>query len=253
MNIIKSGQRFVILCGVVYFCVFGGNALVTASVDSYTLADKAIGWAGKLWDFASAQIKKEKDFEVYENKAYPIIYSEVEKYEYSKPNPIESKTFRRVYETDRLPPNTKVSAEIRVTTVTNGIPVVENLKWENPTMEPGRVDNVCTNLGTGHPVKISLTIRTQFRVRNTVIREAVRKDKHAVYYQDFSLDQQWTKRSKDYCTVSSGAGETDQILKLTQTVGKVMRGSFSDLPEWNVSNSFVQTSDARFKVSVEQK
>lgn len=120
-------------------------------------------------------------------------------------------------------------------------------------MEPGRVDNVCTNIGTGHPVKNSLTIRTQFRVKNTVIREAVRKDKHAVYYQDFSLDQQWTKRSKDYCSVSGGTGENDTILKLNQTVGKVMRGSFSDLPEWNASNSFIQSSDAKFKVSVEQK
>jgi len=98
----------------------------------------------------------------------------------------------------------------------------------------------------------SLIIRTQFRVKNTVIREAVRKDKHAVYYQDFSLDQQWTKRSKDYVTVGA-TGENDQVLKLTQTDGKVMRGSFSDLPEWNVSNSFIQTSEAKFKVSVEQK
>jgi hypothetical protein len=96
----------------------------------------------------------------------------------------------------------------------------------------------------------SLTIRTQFRVKNTVIREVLRKDKHAVYYQDFSLDQQWTKVSKDYVQVSGRIGENDNILKLNQTVGKVMRGSFSDLPEWNVSNSFIQSSDARFKVSV---
>jgi hypothetical protein len=216
------------------------------------LADKAIGWAGKLWDFVSVQIKKEKDFEEYENKAYPVIYSEFEKYEYPKPNPIDSRTYLRKYETDRQPPNTKVSAEIRVTTVSNGIPVIETLKWENPTMEPGRVDNVRTNMGTGHPVINSLTIRTQFRVKNTVIREAVRKDKHAVYYQDFSLDQRWTKRSKDYVIVGA-AGQNDQILNLTQTDGKVMRGSFSDLPEWNVSNSFIQQSEAKFKVSVEQK
>ena len=72
----------------------------------------------------------------------------------------------------------------------------------------------------------SLTIRTQFRVKNTVIREALRKDKHAVYYQDFSLDQQWTKVSKDYVQVSGRIGENDNILKLNQTVGKVMRGSF---------------------------
>jgi len=107
-----------------------------------------------------------------------------------------------------------------------------------------------TNIGTGHPVINSLKIRTQFRVKNTVIREALRKDKHAVYYQDFSLDQQWTKVSKDYVQVSGRIGENDNILKLNQTVGKVMRGSFSDLPEWNVSNSFIQSSDARFKVSV---
>jgi hypothetical protein len=97
----------------------------------------------------------------------------------------------------------------------------------------------------------SLKIRTQFRVKNTLIREAVRKDKHAVYYQDFSLDQQWTKVSKDYVQVSGG--NSDNILKINQTVGKVMRGSFSDLPEWNVSNSFIQSSDARFKVSVNVK
>lgn len=97
----------------------------------------------------------------------------------------------------------------------------------------------------------SLAIRTQFRVKNTVIREALRKDKHAVYYQDFSLDQQWTKVSKDYVQVSGG--NSDTILRLNQTVGKVMRGSFSDLLEWNVSNSFVQSSDARFKVSVDVK
>ena len=252
VNTIKLGQRSIIIGGVVCFCIFGLNTSAIANSDAYTLADKAIGWAGKLWDFVSVQIKKEKDFEVYENKAYPVIYSEVEKYEYPKPNPINSKTYLRKYETDRQPPNTKVSAEIRVTTVTNGIPVVENLKWENPTMEPGRVDNVRTNMATGHPVINSLTIRTQFRVKNTVIREAVRKDKHAVYYQDFSLDQQWAKRSKDYVTVGA-TGENDQILKLTQTDGKVMRGSFSDLPEWNVSNSFIQTSESKFKVSVEQK
>ena len=109
--------------------------------------------------------QKEKDFEEYENKAYPVIYSEFEKYEYPKPNPIDSRTYLRKYETDRQPPNTKVSAEIRVTTVSNGIPVIETLKWENPTMEPGRVDNVRTNMGTGHPVINSLTIRTQFRVK----------------------------------------------------------------------------------------
>jgi len=96
-------------------------------------------------------------------------------------------------------------------------------------MEPGRVDNVRTDIGTGHPVINSLTIRTQFRVKNTVIREALIKDKHAVYYQDFSLDQQWTKVSKDYVQVSGG--NSDNILKINQTVGKVMRGSFSDLPE----------------------
>ena len=101
-------------------------------------------------------------------------------------------------------------------------------------------------------MKNSLIIRNQFRVKNTVIREAVIKYKHAVYCQDFSLDQRWTKRSKDYVTVG-GTGENDQILKPTQTDGKVMRGSFSDLPEWNVSNSFIQTSEAKFKVSVEQK
>lgn len=131
--------------------------------------------------------------------------------------------------------------------------MIENLKWENSTIEPGRVDNFRTNIATGNPVKNSLIIRTQFRVKNTVIREAVRKDKHAVYYQDFSLDQQWAKRSKDYVTVSGGAGEHDTILKIKQTAGTVMRGSFSDLPEWNVSNSFIQTSDAKFKVSVERK
>jgi hypothetical protein len=233
-----------------YVLCFSISTSAAASGDAFALADKAIGWAGKLWDFVSVQIKKEKDFEEYENKAYPVIYSEVEKYEYTKPNPIDSKTYLRKYETDRQPPHTKVSSETRVTTVTNGIPVIENLKWENPTMEPGRVDNVRTNIGTGHPVINSLTIRTQFRVKNTVIREALRKDKHAVYYQDFSLDQQWTKVSKDYVQVSGRIGENDNILKLNQTVGKVMRGSFSDLPEWNVSNSFIQSSDARFKVSV---
>jgi hypothetical protein len=250
VNKIKLGQRFVIISGVICFCIFGPNGSATANGDAYTLADNAIRWAGKLWDFISVQIKKEKDFEVYENKAYPVIYSEVEKYEYTKPNPIESKTFRRSYETDRLPPNT-VSAAIRVTTVTNGIPVIEYLKWENPTMEPGKVDNVRTNIWTGHPVIESLKIRTQFRVKNTVIREALRKDKHAVYYQDFSLDQQWTKVSKDYVQVSGG--NSDNILRLNQTVGTVMRGSFSDLPEWFVSNSFIQSSKAKFKVSVDVK
>lgn len=248
MNTIKLGQRSTIIAGVVCFCIVGLNTSAIANSAAYTLADKAIGWAGKLWDFASVQIKKERDFEVYENQAYPVVYSEFEKYEYSKPNPIDSRTYLRKYETDRQPPYTKVSAEIRVTTVTNGIPVIENLKWENPTMEPGRVDNVRTNMASGHPVKNSLTIRTQFRVKNTVIREAVRKDKHAVYYQDFSLDQRWTKRSKDYVIVGAG-GENDQILKVTQTDGKVMRGSFSDLPEWNVSNSFIHTSKAKFKVN----
>ena len=95
MNKIKLGQRFVIISGVICFCIFGPNGSATANGDAYTLADNAIRWAGKLWDFVSVQIKKEKDFEVYENKAYPVIYSEVEKYEYTKPNPIESKTFRR--------------------------------------------------------------------------------------------------------------------------------------------------------------
>jgi hypothetical protein len=231
------------------FFIFSLNTSATANGDAYTLADKAIGWAGKLWDFVSVQIKKEKDFEEYENKAYPVIYSEVEKYEYTKPNPIDSKTYLRKYETDRQPPHTKVSAETRVTTVTNGIPVIENLKWENPTLEPGRVDNgPITNTSTGHLVRNSLKIRTQFRVKNTVIREALRKDKHAVYYQGFSLDQQWTKVSKNYVRVAGG--DTDNILRSTQTDGTVMRGSFSDLPEWNVSNSFIQTSKARFKVSV---
>ncbi len=99
-------------------------------------------------------------------------------------------------------------------------------------------------------MKNSLLIKNQFIVKYTVIRGVVRKYKQAVYYQDFSLDQQWAKRSNEYCAVSSGVGETDQILKLTQTDGKVMRSSFSDLPEWNVSNSFFQTSEAKFKVSV---
>jgi hypothetical protein len=254
VNTIKLGQRFVIIGGVVCFSIFSLNTSATANGDAYTLADKAIGWAGKLWDFVSVQIKKEKDFEEYENKAYPVIYSEVEKYEYTKPNPSQSKTWLRKYEADRQPPYTKVSAEIRVTTVTNGIPVIENLKWENPTMEPGKVDNVRTNLTTGHPVIESLKIRTQFRVRNNVLnvlREAVRKDKHAVYYQSFSLDQQWTKVSKDYVQVSGG--NSDNILRLAQTEGTIMRGSFSDLPEWSVSNSFIQTSKAKFKVSVDMK
>ena len=251
VNTIKLGQRYIIIGGVVCFCIFGLNTSAIANSDAYTLADKAIGWADQLWNFVSVQINKEKDFEVYENTAYPVIYSEVEKYEYTKPNPIDSKTYLRKYETDRQPPNTKVSAEIRVTTVTNGIPVIESLKWENPTMEPGKVDNVRTNLTTGHPVIESLKIRTQFRVRNTVIRQAVRKDKHAVYYQDFSLDQQWTKRSKDYVQVSGG--NSDNILRLAQTEGTIMRGSYSDLPEWSVSNSFIQTSKAKFKVSVDMK
>jgi hypothetical protein len=251
VNTIKLGERFVIIGGVVCFCIFSLNTFAIANGDAYTLADKAIGWSLKLWDVVSKTVAKEKDFEVYENIAYPIIYSETEKYEYTKPNPIQSKTWLRKYEADRQPPYTKVSAEIRVTTVTNGIPVIENLKWENPTMEPGKVDNVRTNLTTGHPVIESLKIRTQFRVRNNVLREAVRKDKHAVYYQDFSLDQQWTKVSKDYVQVSGG--NSDNILRLAQTEGTVMRGSFSDLPEWSVSNSFIQTSKAKFKVSVDRK
>lgn len=104
VNTIKLGQRSIIIGGVVCFCIFGLNTSAIANSDAYTLADKAIGWAGKLWDFVSVQIKKENDFEVYENKAYPVIYSEVEKYKYPKPNPIDSRTYLRKYETDRHPP-----------------------------------------------------------------------------------------------------------------------------------------------------
>jgi hypothetical protein len=58
VNTIKSGQRFVIIGGVVCFSIFSLNTSATANGDAYTLADKAIGWAGKLWDFVSVQIKK---------------------------------------------------------------------------------------------------------------------------------------------------------------------------------------------------
>jgi hypothetical protein len=206
------------------------------------LVDKAVGWLGKIMDYAWVQTTKEKDFEVYENVVYPYFYNETEKYDYSKPSPLESTEVKRTYSIESKPPYTATTAQITTTTKTNGYFSQSVTKWESPVFEEGRLDNVCINNSQGFAVTNSLMIRTKYRIQNRILREAVKTSKHAVYDQKFSVTQSWSRRSTNYCHVAGGELGIEPQLYESISSGSIGRGGVSDQSEWRAKNSYVQAS-----------
>lgn len=212
------------------------------------LVDKAVGYLGKIMDYAWAQTTKEKDFEVYDNVVYPYFYNETERYDYAKPSPLESTEVKRTYAIESKPPYTAITAQITVTTKTNGYTSLSTSKWDSPVFEEGRLDNVCVNSTQGFVVTNSLMIRTKYRVQNRILREAVNKAKHAVYDQKFAVTQAWSKRSTNYCHVAGGELGVDNVVNNSISVGSIGRGEVSDQSEWSVKNSYAQSSTSQIEL-----
>jgi len=241
----KSFNSVIILS--VSLIVCSNISVVNADIQGL-LVDKAVGFLGKIMEYAWTQTTKEKDFEVYENVVYPFYYNETERYDYSKPSPLESTEVKRTFTIESKPPYTAITSQITITTKTNGYTSLSTSKWESPVFEEGRLDNVCIDKSQGFVVTNSLMIRTKYRVQNRVVREAVNKAKHAVYDQKYAINQYWSKRSTNYCHIAGGELGVENQLNNLISVGSIGRGDIADQSEWNVNNSYVQSSKSQIEL-----